>query len=233
MPQELPLFPLNVVLFPGMRLPLHIFEPRYRLMMKRCLENDRTFGVALIIEGVEGQPDTVPTEVGCSAEILESLPFEDGRMYLQTIGRRRFRILSMREEDDYLVGTVEWIDDELDVAEAAILAQRVQRSMRHYLSSLARNANISNVDIDDLEMPDDPYTLSMMAAALVTLTLPNEEKQALLELTSTTARLNLELDLLQRSEVIQQAFARQLARGLQEPPQDESLGGLAQHVSLN
>jgi len=233
MPFELPLFPLNVVLFPGMRLPLHIFEPRYRLMIRRCLDHDRTFGVALIAEGEEGQPGTVPAATGCAAEIVEFAPLEDGRMNLQTVGRRRFRVLALREEDDYLIGTVEWLDDDLDGSESEELAQRVGHSLRRYLLSLARNINLSDVDLDDLEMPDDPYDLSMMVAALITLTRPNEEKQALLELTSTTARLKLELNLLRRSEVIQQAFARRVASGLGEPPHDESLGPLAPHVSLN
>jgi Lon protease-like protein len=72
---ELPLFPLDVVLFPGMPLPLHIFEPRYRLMIGRCLRNESEFGVALLIEGNAGESGTVPTQIGCSARILDVSPF--------------------------------------------------------------------------------------------------------------------------------------------------------------
>src|SRR4028119_1240665 len=105
---ELPIFPLSVVLFPGMPLPLHIFEPRYRLMMSRVLDGDRTFGVALIVDGLEGFPSTLPAPIGCTAEIVEDTVLPDGRMNLQSEGRRRFRLLSVRGEDGYLIGTAEW-----------------------------------------------------------------------------------------------------------------------------
>src|ERR1044072_6859828 len=100
---ELPLFPLNVVLFPGMPLPLHIFEPRYRLLVQRCLDGghfpvERAFGVTLLAEGSEGMANTVPVEVGCTAKITHAAPLPDGRFNLQTTGGRRFRVLSRRIE---------------------------------------------------------------------------------------------------------------------------------------
>ncbi|HEY0076538.1 MAG TPA: LON peptidase substrate-binding domain-containing protein, partial [Abditibacteriaceae bacterium] len=144
---ELPLFPLNVVLFPGMMLPLHIFEPRYQLMINRCLETDKTFGVTLIAEGEEGQPNTVPSLVGTSAEILESTPFPDGRMNLQTIGRRRFRVLSVREEDDYLIGLVEWLDDIETERAVPAYTIKVRALLERYLKLLTLNAKVTGLDV--------------------------------------------------------------------------------------
>lgn len=228
---ELPLFPLNVVLFPGMRLPLHIFEPRYRLMIRRCLEADRAFGVALIVEGEEGHPDTVPAQAGCTAEILESTPFADGRMNLMTVGRRRFRVLSTREEDGYLVGTVQWLDDPATGAETALQASRVRRMVSRYLSALAQNAKVSNLPVEELDIPDDSYRLSMWIAALIPLS--TEQQQHLLEMESTADRLDLEFSLLRRAEIVQLAYAKRANWNPSEPAAEEPFGPYSQFVSLN
>jgi Lon protease-like protein len=204
---ELPIFPLNVVLFPGMPLPLHIFEPRYRLMMSRVLEGDRTFGVALIAEGTEGMPGTYPAPVGCTAEIVENSLLPDGRINLQSEGRRRFRILSLREEDDYLIATVEWLEEEMpaesEVEQARDVAQSVSRALRRYLAMVAPG---SQAAIEELEMPQDPEELSHWVAML--LAVPNAQKQLLLETSSTLERLQLELQLLNRAHIVQEAFTR-------------------------
>ncbi len=232
MPFELPIFPLNVVLFPGMALPLHIFEPRYRLMMSRCLESDRTFGVALLVEGEEGQPDTLPAPVGCAAEIVEATRLPDGRLNLQAEGRRRFRVLSLREEDDYLTGTVEWLDDEpLTPDEQAAVQRRaaaVCRSLRHYLTLIAPNSHSA---VEELEMPQDAVELSHWVAML--LSAPNHQKQELLESTSTQARLQAELHLLQRAQIIHQAFARRLQWALPEVSGGEPASSQAAFFWLN
>lgn len=225
---EMPLFPLNVVLFPGMQLPLHIFEPRYRLMINRCLEADRTFGVALIVEGEEGKSGTLPAPTGCSCEIMETVPFPDGRMNLLALGRRRFRILEMRDVDDYLIGEIEWLDDEPTDIDANEQARKVQDLLRRYLTSLTHNTALVNMTLEDLQIPDDPYALSMWVAAL--LALPNEQKQHLLGLTSTTTRLEVEHALLHRTELIQRAFAEHQSDS--ETGEAEE-GPFAPFVSLN
>ena len=227
MPFEIPLFPLSVVLFPGMQLPLHIFEPRYRLMIGRALDGDHLFGVALLAEGSEGQPETVPVAIGCSAEITDSTRFPDGRLNLMTVGRRRFRILGTREQDGYLVGTCEWLDDEQAGTEDIELARRVRALLGTYLASLARNANLSPRDLDDLDVPSEPQELSMWVAGIITL--PNEQKQSLLEATSTRARLQAEQDFLRRGEIVLKAFARRAP----EPPADDEDGPFSQFISLN
>ncbi|MFZ4676377.1 MAG: LON peptidase substrate-binding domain-containing protein, partial [Nodosilinea sp.] len=101
--RELPLFPLpELVLFPGRHLPLHVFEPRYRIMMNTTIQSDRRFGV-LMIDPSTGQP----AQVGCCAEILHYQRLPDDRLKILTIGQQRFRVLSYVREKPYRVGLVE------------------------------------------------------------------------------------------------------------------------------
>jgi len=105
-PDRLSLFPLNVVLFPGEPLPLHIFEPRYRRMVRECLDAKAPFGMLLALsDGI--------ARVGCSAEILEvTKRYEDGRMDILTVGRNRFRVVDLFTDDPLLEGTVDYLTDE-------------------------------------------------------------------------------------------------------------------------
>ena len=198
---ELPLFPLGVVLFPGMPLPLHIFEPRYRAMIGRCIETDSVFGVALLVEGEDGEAS--PAVIGCTAEITDTLLLPDGRYNLQTLGRRRFRLVSVREEiDEYLIGTAEWLDDEEPEDAADVLSSQALRALRRYLGLIGANIDISGQE--EWNIPADPLGISMWIAAL--LAAPDAQKQRLLETTSTTERLRMEISLLRRAEVVQRAF---------------------------
>src|SRR5919206_5035298 len=107
MERELPLFPLHVVLFPGMRLPLHIFEDRYKLMIGTCMVTDETFGVALIRSGQEvGGPAEV-FRVGTTARIASMERLPQGRMNLVVVGGERFRIVERLQTQPYLLGSVE------------------------------------------------------------------------------------------------------------------------------
>ncbi|RYX83527.1 ATP-dependent protease [bacterium] len=230
MPFELPIFPLGVVLFPGMPLPLHIFESRYRLMIGRALQGDKTFGVAQIVEGQEGTENTWPASVGTTAEILEVTPFADGRMNVQTIGVRRFRILSVREEDEYIIAQCEWLDDD-DAQDGLIrLAMGTRRALSRYFDALALNSDAA-VEGADSDIPQDPQSLSMFIAAI--LQLPLQQKQELLEMTDTRARLEIEDFLLQRATIIQLAFAKRTANGEATTTGDSSLGPMSGFVSLN
>jgi len=104
-PDRIPLFPLNVVLFPGADLPLHIFEPRYRKMVRDCLDNKSEFGMLLALEnGIAG--------TGCTAEILEvAKKYDDGRMDILTVGREPFRVVELFTDDPLLEGSVDYLDD--------------------------------------------------------------------------------------------------------------------------
>jgi len=105
-PDRIPLFPLNVVLFPGEQLPLHIFEPRYRIMVRECLEKESPFGMLLALQhGI--------ARVGCTAEILHvTKRYEDGRMDILTVGCQPFRVVDLFAEDPLLEGKVDYLDDE-------------------------------------------------------------------------------------------------------------------------
>ena len=104
-PDRIPLFPLNVVLLPGADLPLHIFEPRYRKMVRDCLDNKSEFGMLLALsDGIAG--------TGCTAEILEVVKrYEDGRMDILTVGRAPFRVVELFTDDPLLEGAVDYLDD--------------------------------------------------------------------------------------------------------------------------
>lgn len=104
-PERIPLFPLNVVLLPGAELPLHIFEPRYRAMVKSCLEEKSEFGMLLSLpKGV--------AHVGCTADIVEvAKRYGDGRMDILTVGRAPFRVVELFTEDPLLEGQVDYLDD--------------------------------------------------------------------------------------------------------------------------
>lgn len=104
-PERIPLFPLNVVLLPGANLPLHIFEPRYRQMVKDCLDQKSEFGMLL------SMPKGV-ARVGCTAEIVEvAKRYPDGRMDILTVGRAPFRVVDLFNENPLLVGHVDYLED--------------------------------------------------------------------------------------------------------------------------
>lgn len=228
---ELPIFPLGVVLFPGMPLPLHIFEPRYRAMIGRCLEGDRQFGVAQLAEGVEGMAGTTALRVGTVAKIVEVAPFADGRMNLQTIGTQRFEILTAREENDTILAQCEWLeDDEQENAELAPISQRARRILSRYFDSLAVNTDLP-AHLGELSVPAEPFALSMFIAAIMSL--PNDQKQQLLELTSTRHRLEIEEFLLERADLVQRAYTKHAAHGYLQPSGTGTGDGLSPFVSLN
>jgi Lon protease-like protein len=104
-PDRIPLFPLNVVLLPGAELPLHIFEPRYREMVKNCLEEKSEFGMLLSLpKGL--------ARVGCTAEILNvAKRYPDGRMDILTVGRAPFRVVELFQQNPLLEGQVDYLDD--------------------------------------------------------------------------------------------------------------------------
>jgi ATP-dependent Lon protease len=104
-PDRIPLFPLNVVLFPGAELPLHIFEPRYRQMVKDCLEYKSEFGMLLALP-------TGVARVGCTAEIVDVVKrYDDGRMDILTTGRSPFRVVDLLPENPLLEGNVDYLED--------------------------------------------------------------------------------------------------------------------------
>lgn len=122
MPPLLPLFPLEVVLFPGAPLPLHIFEPRYKEMIGECIQGKKRFGVIRVQENSLA-------DVGCTAEIVAvTKRYGDGRMDIVTQGRDRFELLEVNQERQFLRGEVLYISDE---PEAATEQEREQALQLH------------------------------------------------------------------------------------------------------
>jgi len=159
---ELPLFPLHTVLCPGVALPLHVFEPRYRALVARCLKEGTPFGVVLIRDGREvGAGPTSIATVGTVAEIREAGKFSDGRYELLIVGVRRFRVESVTVgREPYLVGNVEELDEEIgDRLAARALTDRVTQRFVRYLALLqpAEGEDADEIDVQvELEVEDDP-----------------------------------------------------------------------------
>jgi ATP-dependent Lon protease len=117
-PERIPLFPLNVVLLPGANLPLHIFEPRYREMVKDCLQHKSEFGMLL------SMPNGV-ARVGCTAEIVEVVKrYPDGRMDILTTGRAPFRVVELFTDNPLLEGRVDYLEDR-----ESPVSPRIQREL--------------------------------------------------------------------------------------------------------
>lgn len=196
MSTKLPLFPLGSVLYPGLVLPLHIFEDRYRQLVADLLEGPepRQFGVVAIRYGRETGIDGVSAlyETGCTAELQRVEPYEDGRFDLVTVGAQRFRLLDLGEQAPYFTGDVEWLPEEIgDEAEAGLVLTAVQQSFRSYLALIAERGG-AHVTIP--EMPDEPMLMSYLVAAAIVVDLP--VKQGLLEEPDAYRRLLAERKLL-------------------------------------
>ena len=194
----LPLFPLGAVLYPGMLLPLHIFEERYRQLVRDLLERPepRRFGVIAIRKGRETGVDGVHSlyEIGCTATLRRVDRYEDGRFDLVTVGTQRFRLLALDRTLPYLQGDIDPLgDDVVDLTAAEPSARAVQVAFRAYLDALTEWGG-ATVKVEDL--PDEPVLLSFLVAASVVIDLP--ERQGLLAESDTVRRLNTERALLSR-----------------------------------
>ena len=200
MPERLPLFPLGLVLLPGLLLPLHVFEDRYRALVAELLdlpEDQRQFGVVAIRQGREVGPDGVRAlhEVGCAAQLRRVTPYEDGRYDLVTSGTRRFRLRGLTDGGPCLTGLVDWLPEEPGPAqEVALLDRAVRVAFADYLAAL-RDAAGEPVD-EAADLPADSLVLSYLVAATAVLDL--EDRQRLLAAPDGVARLRAELALLRR-----------------------------------
>jgi Lon protease-like protein len=174
---ELPLFPLHTVLFPGMPLRLHVFEPRYKQLVQYCLSNQSAFGVALIADGQEALgPLPSPHEIGCTAQISYLEPVGEGRSNLLAIGGERIRIERILQRDPYLVASVELLphqNDDPDLSER--WAVRTQPLFEKYISQLSQMGLWQQ---GSLEHPLEPILLANFAATV--LQIPDAQKQDLL-----------------------------------------------------
>lgn len=199
MPVRLPLFPLGSVLVPGLLLPLHVFEDRYRAMVRDLLalpEDERVFGVVAIRSGREVGADGVTAlhEIGCTARLRRAEPHPDGRFDVVSTGGERFRLRDVEHDRPYLTGVVDLLGDELGAAdEAEVLAAAVGQAWGDHLRALAA---ASGEPAERPELPADPRVVSHLVAASLRLDL--DDRQALLAEPDAVARLQAELALLRR-----------------------------------
>src|SRR5215203_2645323 len=176
-PMLLPLFPLNTVLFPGAKLPLHIFEPRYRQMIGGCIEEERPFGVVLIESGPEAGGNAVPRRVGATAQIVNVERLEDGRLNIICVGQDRFRIVETFADQPFLRGEVELLDQRdafgADAERAAGLVR--ERYLTYARLILAMRGEWAR----RIATPNDPARLADTLAARISA--DTETQQRLLE----------------------------------------------------
>src|SRR5258706_829626 len=137
MTYRLPLFPLDMVLFPGAPITLRIFEERYRLMIGRCLEQSGPFGVVLIREGPEVGGEAIPHSVGTTAVISDSVRLDDERYYLTAVGQRRFRVQYMGQGQPYLLAWVADLPEETGGAAMVEMADQLRALYARYWSAVA------------------------------------------------------------------------------------------------
>lgn len=209
----LPLFPLGTVLFPGLVLPLRVFEDRYRALVRHLMalpaDAPREFGVIAIRRGWEVER-AVPApgessaqqlagnaltlyDVGCSAELRQISERSDGQFDIVTVGRRRFRVASVDPHAaPYLTAEVEWLPEERgEPGLAEALSPVVLGAFQRYLRLLR-----SQPETIGEQLPDDPNVLSYLVAATASITLA--DRQHLLDQPDTVARLRAERHLLAR-----------------------------------
>jgi Lon protease-like protein len=187
---RLPIFPLHAVLFPGATLPLHIFEPRYREMVGRCLAHDETFGIALIESGDEEGDPANPVGVGTEAAIIASRKLPDGRYDIVVEGRRRFETVHLDRSRSLLVADVRFLDEAAG-READDLAQAVGALFDGVVESLEL---AGQAVVDETWKDLDAVRLSYVVAAI--LPAADRVKQELLETPDAAGRLRREAELL-------------------------------------
>jgi Lon protease-like protein len=184
---DLPLFPLSTVLFPGAILPLHIFEERYKEMIRHALENGGVFGLSYRDDAAVGR-ETLPDigSVGCLAQINAVMPLDDGRMNIIATGVIRYRVAQLKQVVPFLIARVEPFHDDPE------MDGDITRLFNDTLDICKKFVTVAQT-LDELstpisqEMPEEPEAFSLLVSSL--LPVDNKLKQDLLEMTSTRVRL--------------------------------------------
>ncbi len=207
-PVVLPLFPLNTPLVPGLVLPLHIFEPRYRELVEELLaipdEDDREFGIVAVRDGRDVARDGLAAlyPVGTATVLRQAVRLDDGRFDVVTTGSRRFRLVDLDDRAPLLRGAVDFLEDVEDPSDA-LLSGPVATRFREYRAALSGQV-VAATDPDD-DLPGDPTVLSYLVTAAMVL--PADERQILLSASSTAERLTLARALLARETTLISALS--------------------------
>jgi hypothetical protein len=195
---QLPLFPLGTVLFPGMVLPLHIFEQRYRTMIARRMNEDPMFGVVLARSGREVGDQPEIFDIGTAASLVEAVRYDDGRFDIAVRGGRRFNVVGSNWDEGYLTGTIEWRRDPdlltAGGAEATQLANHVRHAFNVYLDAFER---ATGVRVERAELGNDPVEIAYAICSMMPF--DTHRRQHLLE-APTSDRLLVDLLAMLRRE---------------------------------
>lgn len=185
--RNLPLFPLNTVLFPGGTIPLQVFEPRYLRLIDDCLNSDSKFGVVLIKEGKEVGGPSVPMSIGTIAKITSVKNLPNNRLLVTSIGTDRFNILEILKDDPYMVATVDVQNEQTNEEIEDQTLKEATRLTGEYLQTLLamQGGWIKN---PSSSLPEKPLDLSFFMAQLIQQ--PTSDQQKMLETTSTINRLS-------------------------------------------
>ena len=184
---ELPMFPLNAVVFPGVGIPLHVFEPRYRALTRHCLDGDGRFGIVLIERGSEVGGGDVRFDVGTLVRIAEAAELPDGRWVLVVVGVSRLRVARWLADEPYPRAEVAELEDRPAGPDAADRRDAVERLLRRALAikaELGEPAAAATIELDA-----DPALAAYQAAALAPI--GPADGQRLLEPDSAEERLRL------------------------------------------
>jgi Lon protease-like protein len=201
MSDRLPLFPLGGVLFPEMLMPLHIFEPRYRLLVRRSIANERPFGIILGEEGIQSG-GAVPHEIGTSATIVGHSPLPDGRSFIVVRGVRRFHVAKVDTDvEPYLVAHVNWLDDD-DGAGSEQLADLAADAFSEYLNGIVAATNEPRTEATETSDMREGTPRDVAYRVASGLAIEPRERQRLLEAVSVEERLRSEIRLLDRENAL-------------------------------
>ena len=201
---RLALFPLNLVLFPGMELPLHIFEERYKDMIGECLEQDLPFGVVLIKEGLEVGAPADPERIGTSTRILRSEILDEGRMNIVTKGERRFEIEEIIQRVPHVVGRVRFLVE----LEGEGCAELIPQINDEYVNLVKNLTALTGGYTSRVEIPDDPIELSYAIAGNLNLE-PHLRQSLLVTETAATRLFDLVPLLKQGNETLREQITKQ------------------------
>ena len=183
---EIPLFPLpNLVLFPHIVVPLHIFEERYKTMINACIDSSEVFGLVLLRSGADEESEETIHRVGVTARIVEVERLDEGRMNILCEGEQRFRIYRFSQQTPFWKGGVNFIEDDERNATEALYEQVAEL----YRSVVDVSAKLSGSQEAELVLPDSSTDLSYMVSYV--LDIEPEDKQKLLEMDSTAERLRM------------------------------------------
>ncbi len=213
MAETLPLFPLDGVLFPEMLMPLHIFEPRYRMLVKRSLDRETPFGIVLI--RADGSRE--PHGVGTAATIVGHQPLPDGRSFIVVRGGRRFAIERIdAHAAPYLVADVRYLDED-EGTEAAETAHAAADRFSEYLHSILAATDEPRSEAPDLASLASGSAREVAYRIAASLAIDSGERQRLLEAPTTAERLQGELRLLERENALLKELLLRLRASAEAP----------------